>query len=137
MQAAKEVIFMDSNLFWQSVQDRDSSMDGLFVFAVQTTGVYCRPSCPSRRPQRRNVVFFDAPSAAERAGFRACRRCKPNENVVSHRSLAESARLIIDENPDDLEKLSLNTLANQLKVSQFQLHRAFKKTFGLTPRQYS
>jgi AraC family transcriptional regulator, regulatory protein of adaptative response / methylated-DNA-[protein]-cysteine methyltransferase len=137
MQAAKEVIFMDPNLFWQSVIDRDSSMDGLFVFAVHTTGIYCRPSCPSRRPQRRNVVFFDAPVNAERAGFRACRRCKPNENVVSHRSLAERARLIIDENSDDFEKLSLSTLADQLKVSQFQLHRAFKKTFGLTPRQYS
>lgn len=137
MQAAKEVILMDSNLFWQSVVDRDSSMDGHFVFAVQTTGVYCRPSCAAKRPQRRNVVFFDAPSDAERAGFRACRRCKPNQNIESYKALAERARKIIDENSDDLEKLSLATLADELNVSQFQLHRAFKKTFGLTPRQYS
>ena len=137
MQAAKEVILMDSNLFWQSVMERDSSMDGRFVFAVHTTGVYCRPSCAARRPQQHNVVFFDAPSDAERAGFRACRRCKPNENIESHKSLAERALQIIDANSDDLEKPSLNTLAEQLHVSPFQLHRAFKKTFGLTPRQYS
>jgi AraC family transcriptional regulator, regulatory protein of adaptative response / methylated-DNA-[protein]-cysteine methyltransferase len=136
MQVAKEIILMDSKLFWQSVLDRDSSMDGRFVFAVQTTGVYCRPSCPSRRPQRHNVVFFDAPSDAEHAGFRACLRCKPNENIDSPRVLAERARQIIDQS-DDFEKLSLASLANQLQVSPFQLHRAFKKTFGLTPRQYS
>jgi AraC family transcriptional regulator, regulatory protein of adaptative response / methylated-DNA-[protein]-cysteine methyltransferase len=137
MQAVKEIILMDFNLFWQSVLDRDASMDGRFVFAVQTTGVYCRPSCAARRPQRGNVVFFDAPADAERAGFRACRRCKPNQNVESHRSLAERARKIIDENSDDLEKLSLSILADELNVSTFQIHRAFKKTFGLTPRQYS
>jgi AraC family transcriptional regulator, regulatory protein of adaptative response / methylated-DNA-[protein]-cysteine methyltransferase len=137
MLAAKEVILMDSNLFWQSVMDRDSSMDGHFVFAVQTTGVYCRPSCAARRPQRRNVLFFNAPLDAERAGFRACRRCKPNENIENPKALAERARRIIDENSDDLEKLSLTALANELRVSQFQLHRAFKKTFGMTPRQYS
>jgi AraC family transcriptional regulator, regulatory protein of adaptative response / methylated-DNA-[protein]-cysteine methyltransferase len=136
MQAAKEIILMDSNLFWQSVLDRDSSMDGRFVFAVQTTGVYCRPSCPSRRPQRHNVVFFDAPTDAEHAGFRACLRCKPNENIDGPRVLAERARQIIDQS-DDFEKLSLASLANQLRVSPFQIHRAFKKTFGLTPRQYS
>ena len=141
MQALKEIVVMDSSTFWQSILDRDSSMDGQFVFAVATTGVYCRPSCPARRPQRHNVVFFERPADAERAGFRACRRCKPNEDVVddSRRILAERAFRLIDENSAGLDNrsLSLTLLAEQLKVSPFQLHRAFKQTFGLTPRQYA
>ncbi len=141
MQAAKEIVMMDSSSFWQSVLNRDSSMDGQFVFAVETTGVYCRPSCPARRPKRRNVVFFERPSDAERAGFRACRRCKPNVDIVddTRRILAERACRLIDENSVDFDNrnLSLTALADQLEVSPFQLHRAFKQTFGLTPRQYS
>lgn len=63
---------------WQNVLDRDKASDGVFVYAVRTTGVYCRPSCPSRRGKRENVQFFDGCEDAERAGFRACMRCKPH-----------------------------------------------------------
>src|SRR5438105_3503821 len=62
---------------WQAVQARDAGCDGAFVYAVRSTGIYCRPSCPSRRPRREQVAFFALPEAAERAGFRACRRCRP------------------------------------------------------------
>ena len=62
---------------WQAVQGRDSAADGRFVYAVTSTGIYCRPTCPSRRPLRRNVRFFDLPEAAEHEGFRACKRCRP------------------------------------------------------------
>src|SRR5579864_7152146 len=63
--------------YWQAVLDRDSSQDGNFVFAVSSTGVYCRPSCPARRPRRQNVSFFRKPDEAEKAGYRACLRCRP------------------------------------------------------------
>ena len=62
---------------WQAVTDRDSALDGAFVFAVSSTGIFCRPSCPSRRPRRENVAFFDQPREAEQAGYRACLRCRP------------------------------------------------------------
>ena len=64
---------------WQAVASRDATADGSFVYAVKTTGVYCRPSCPSRRPRPANVVFFDLNREAEAAGFRPCKRCKPNQ----------------------------------------------------------
>ena len=72
---------------WASVAGRDSGADGAFVYAVRTTGVYCRPACRSRRPNRANVAFFDDAEAAERAGFRACRRCEPaaGRRVDRHR----------------------------------------------------
>ena len=65
------------NSQWQAVMARDANQDGKFVFAVSSTGVFCRPSCPSRRPRRENVTFFRAPEEAEKAGFRACLRCRP------------------------------------------------------------
>ena len=90
---------MSQNLQWQSVLARDSRFDGAFVYAVRSTGIYCRPSCPSRRPQRDRVEFFADPNAAERAGFRACQRCRPETKetdpatakVVAACKLIESA----------------------------------------------
>src|SRR5262249_1467546 len=67
---------------WQAVLDRDEAADGTFVYAVQTTGIYCRPSCPSRRPRRDRVTFFALPEAAEHAGFRACKRCHPEQTAI-------------------------------------------------------
>ena len=67
---------------WQAVASRARQADGAFVYAVSTTGVYCRPSCPSRRPRRENVHFFPLPEAAERAGYRPCRRCRPQEQTL-------------------------------------------------------
>src|SRR2546429_3061437 len=68
--------------YWQAVLTRDNTSDGAFVYAVRSTGIYCNPSCPSRRPKREQVVFFQLPQAAEQAGFRPCRRCRPDETVV-------------------------------------------------------
>src|SRR5215471_6752035 len=69
---------------WHAVESRDARFDGRFVYAVRSTRIYCRPSCPSRRPQRENVSFFSAPSDAERAGYRACRRCNPRADKRTH-----------------------------------------------------
>ena len=75
---------VEENSYWRGVLERDRRLDGAFVFAVRSTGIYCRPSCPSRRPGRKQVVFFPLPEAAERAGFRACRRCRPRETRASN-----------------------------------------------------
>src|SRR4051812_6841919 len=94
---------MDVNVidqqYWQAVSQRDAGADGRFVFAVSTTGIYCRPSCPSRRPRPENVRFFPLPEAAERAGFRACKRCRPNEASPADRRLAriQKACRILDK----------------------------------------
>src|SRR5688500_14783741 len=72
------------HLKWRAVERRDRAADGTFVFAVKTTGVYCRPSCAARRAKRENVEFYDTPADAERAGYRACKRCRPNEAVNDH-----------------------------------------------------
>src|SRR5262245_44287744 len=74
---------------WQAVQRRDPTADGAFVYAVRTTGVYCRPSCAARLPRRENVKFHDSCAEAERAGFRPCRRCRPNEGAERKRSLLQ------------------------------------------------
>src|SRR3954447_16746010 len=76
---------------WQAVMNRDRGRDGEFVFAVSTTGIYCRPSCPARRPRRENVSFFADPTTAERAGFRACRRCRPQAVASSQEELVTRA----------------------------------------------
>src|SRR5436309_260976 len=73
---------MQEERYWQAVLDRDSQANGSFVYAVRSTGIYCNPSCPSRRPQRQHVLFFKRPEAAEKAGFRPCRRCHPGEQSL-------------------------------------------------------
>src|ERR671928_975190 len=78
---------------WNAVLNRDADMDGSFVYAVRSTRIYCRPSCPSRRPLRRHVVFFSRPEAAEAAGFRACLRCRPREVSTRDRQLAMVERV--------------------------------------------
>lgn len=122
---------------WQVVLARDARFDGAFVFAVRSTGIYCRPSCPSRRPQRQHVIFFAVPEAAERAGFRPCRRCRPRQtNSVDPK--VEKVREIcrtIDAHPD--ETLSLSSLAASVGGSPYHLQRMFKRVMGVTPRQYS
>jgi AraC family transcriptional regulator, regulatory protein of adaptative response / methylated-DNA-[protein]-cysteine methyltransferase len=120
---------------WRAVEHRDASQDGKFVYAVTSTGVYCRPTCPSRRPLRKNVRFFDTLQAAERAGFRACRRCHPERarssviNEVVH-ALARH----IDANPD--QPLRLADLAKRAGYSAFHLQRNFKSIMGSTPKEY-
>jgi AraC family transcriptional regulator of adaptative response/methylated-DNA-[protein]-cysteine methyltransferase len=122
---------------WQVVLARDARFDGSFVFAVSSTGIYCRPSCPSRRPLRQHVVFFALPEAAERAGYRACRRCRPRDTKVGDPGL-DKVRAIchtIDAHPD--ETITLTDLAAHLGGSPYHLQRTFKRVMGITPRQYA
>ncbi len=128
---------MNEEQYWQAVLNRDPHADGTFVYAVRSTGIYCRPSCPSRRPKRAQVVFFSAPAEAEQAGFRSCRRCKPQEAAgrASRPSWVEDARLYIERNLD--ESPTLETIAAAVNVSPYHLQRTFKGVMGMSPRQYA
>src|SRR6202042_2625921 len=122
--------------FWEALESRDTRMDGVFFYAVTSTGIYCRPSCPSRRPRRENVVFFRARDAAERAGFRPCKRCKPEAAGVSDpNGLVEKICRHIDAHPG--EPVTLEALSRALGMSPFHLQRTFKARTGITPRAYS
>lgn len=130
----KDVQSNDEEL-WSAVQSRDGSRDGEFFYGVMTTGVYCRPSCNSRRPLRKNVRFFTTTEAAERAGLRPCKRCRPtgaSANVLNQ-VVHELARQI-DAAPDS--KLSLEQLAKRSGYSPFHLQRSFKAIMGSSPKEY-
>jgi AraC family transcriptional regulator of adaptative response/methylated-DNA-[protein]-cysteine methyltransferase len=117
---------------WQQVMARDARQDGRFVFAVRTTGIYCRPSCPSRRPRRDSVEFFPSPNQAERAGYRACLRCKPTE-ISSQAQYVTRARQLLDSAEG---VVTLAELSKQIGLSPFHLQRLFKRATGLSPREY-
>jgi AraC family transcriptional regulator of adaptative response/methylated-DNA-[protein]-cysteine methyltransferase len=123
--------------FWEALGSRDARMDGVFFFAVVTTGVYCRPSCPARRPRRENVIFFQRREAAERAGFRPCRRCKPERERVrdAQSELVEKICRHLQEHLD--EPVTLAGLGRRLGLSPFHLQRTFKVATGITPRAYA
>jgi AraC family transcriptional regulator, regulatory protein of adaptative response / methylated-DNA-[protein]-cysteine methyltransferase len=123
---------MQSETQWRQVMERDARQDGRFVFAVRTTGVYCRPSCPSRRPRRDSVEFFPDPRQAERAGYRACLRCKPTE-VSAQAQAVTRARQLLDEAEG---VLTLSELSKSVGVSPFHLQRLFKRATGLSPHEY-
>ncbi len=132
---ARTRVTIDPDAAWAAVMGRDGQRDGTFVYAVTTTGVYCRPSCPSRRPHRQNVLFFDAPDAAERAGFRACRRCKPRDEAAPTVAMIEKVRTYIETHLD--ARIMLSGLARHVGVSTFHLQRTFKRETGLSPAQYA
>ena len=114
----------------------DARMDGAFVYAVRSTGIYCRPSCPSRRPHTRQILLFVQPGAAEQAGFRACRRCHPRQ--ARGNPQADLIRRVcgeIEGNPDG--SLSLWNLAERTGLSAAHLQRTFRRAMGITPRQYA
>ena len=117
---------------WQQILARDARQDGSFVFAVRTTGVYCRPSCPSRRPRRDSVEFFADPSEAERAGYRACLRCKPTQ-ISEQAQYVLRARQVLDRAEG---VVTLAQLSKRLGLSPFHLQRLFKRATGLSPREY-
>lgn len=123
--------------FWRAVLDRDTSFDGRVFFGVRSTGIYCRPSCPARRPRREQVVFFRIPEAAERAGFRSCRRCHPRNaaTVDPQVEMVRRACLYIETHSDELP--TLDDLSTHTGVSPYHLQRVFKRIAGITPRQYA
>jgi AraC family transcriptional regulator of adaptative response/methylated-DNA-[protein]-cysteine methyltransferase len=121
---------------WAAVQRRDANADGKFFYSVRTTGVYCRPSCPSRLARRENVAFHASCAAAERAGFRPCKRCRPNEAALTVRRAAaveKACRLI--ETAESAP--GLDSLARSAGMSRFHFHRVFKSLTGVTPREYA
>ncbi|HVB85418.1 MAG TPA: bifunctional DNA-binding transcriptional regulator/O6-methylguanine-DNA methyltransferase Ada, partial [Candidatus Dormibacteraeota bacterium] len=136
----------DRRSLWQAVKSRNRQADGAFVFAVSSTGVYCRPSCPARRPSAANVKFFRLPQAAEREGFRPCRRCKPASIPPRDPKLDAVARVcrlidsrIVNGSAEAFEgdRLTLSALGTAAGMSPYQLDRAFRGALGITPRQYA
>jgi AraC family transcriptional regulator, regulatory protein of adaptative response / methylated-DNA-[protein]-cysteine methyltransferase len=120
---------------WKAVIERDRKADGQFYYSVATTGVYCRPSCGARRPRRENVQFHATRAAAEKAGFRPCKRCRPNEPEAADQRVAaieEACRTLesAEESPD------LDKIAEAARMSRFHFQRVFKAVTGITPRAY-
>ena len=119
-----------------AIARRDPALDGAFVYAVRTTGVYCRPSCAARLALRRNVTFHPSCEAAERAGFRACKRCRPGEPSQKdrHAAIVRRACALIDAAED---VPGLEALAAEAGLSPFHFHRVFKQVTGITPKAYA
>jgi AraC family transcriptional regulator of adaptative response/methylated-DNA-[protein]-cysteine methyltransferase len=120
---------------WRAVLARDASQDGSFLFAVATTGVYCRPSCPARRPLRQNVQFFRRPEQAEKAGFRACLRCRPKSAGDHHNNQVQAICRYIEQHLDD--PITLSRLGAEFRISPFHLQRTFKRVLGVSPKAYA
>jgi AraC family transcriptional regulator, regulatory protein of adaptative response / methylated-DNA-[protein]-cysteine methyltransferase len=124
----------DPETAWAAVLERDARFEGRFVYAVESTGIYCRPTCPSRRPRRSNVRFFAVPGEAEGAGYRPCRRCRPSETSRQAEAVQRACAYLeshLDEAP------TLNDLALEVGMSPWHLHRTFKAALGLSPKQYA
>lgn len=121
---------------WRAVETRDARYDGAVIYAVRSTHIYCRPSCPSRRPSRENVSFYASADAAERAGYRACLRCDPRgeRGDTAAAKAIEKARAYLDENVD--RAVSLSELASHVGVSASHLQRSFKSVVGVSPKAY-
>jgi AraC family transcriptional regulator, regulatory protein of adaptative response / methylated-DNA-[protein]-cysteine methyltransferase len=121
---------------WQAVCDRDSDQDGLFVFAVLTTGIYCRPSCSSHRARRENVSFYKTPDEAEKAGYRACKRCQPDQEAIQtphSQAIIQACRKIqLSE-----EEPNLGALAQSAGLSPSYFQRLFKAQVGLSPKRFA
>lgn len=125
------VEFLTDESRWAAIAARDARADGAFWFGVVTTGIYCRPSCPARRPKRENLRYFDTADAAARAGFRPCKRCRPDEDP--RQRFADICRWIegCEEMPD------LTAMAREAGMSPGHFHRAFRRALGLTPKQFA
>jgi AraC family transcriptional regulator of adaptative response/methylated-DNA-[protein]-cysteine methyltransferase len=123
---------------WQQVLTRDASADGQFVYAVKSTGIFCRPSCPSRRPERKNVTFFPNPELAEAAGFRACLRCEPARVTPKPDIQADAIRLAATYLSEHAaEHTKLHDLAAAAGLGKFALQRGFKRVLGVTPGEFA
>lgn len=127
---------IDFDRCWQALSERDADFDGRFVFAVRSTGIFCRPSCPARRPRRDGVSFFSNSADAEAAGYRPCKRCAPHGQSPTEQldALVIAACRLLDENP---EPMTLDRLAARIGLSTSHLARAFKARTGLTPHAWA
>jgi AraC family transcriptional regulator, regulatory protein of adaptative response / methylated-DNA-[protein]-cysteine methyltransferase len=119
--------------YWKATLHRDIRADGSFFFAVRSTHIYCRPSCPARRPLRSNIVFFRTPQDAERHGFRACRRCRPKRQD-SAIELVQRVAVLLATSEEEAPRLG--SLAAQVNSSPAQLRRAFRRATGLSPKEF-
>ena len=130
-----EVMKLSDETRWQAVVDRDASLDGTFVFAVSSTGIFCRPSCPAKRARRENVRFFDHAAAAEQAGYRACLRCRPKAADGNPQSaMVRAICRYIEQHIED--RLTLGLLGKEFRLSPFHLQRTFKAVLGVSPKAY-
>jgi AraC family transcriptional regulator, regulatory protein of adaptative response / methylated-DNA-[protein]-cysteine methyltransferase len=127
--------FLGDDERWEAVSQRDPAADGAFYYAVATTGVYCRPSCAARLPHRENVSYHASRADAERAGFRPCKRCRPDQPALAgrHAEAVRGACRLIEE-ADEMP--SLDALAQGAGMSRFHFHRVFKAVTGVTPKAY-
>jgi AraC family transcriptional regulator of adaptative response/methylated-DNA-[protein]-cysteine methyltransferase len=126
----------DQDPRWTRVKMHDKSADGVFWYSVATTGVFCRPSCPSRTAKPKNIRFHDSPASARAAGFRPCKRCKPEGASVDAQNailVAKACRLIESRS----EPMPLQELASAVELSPHYFHRLFKAKIGLTPKEYA
>jgi AraC family transcriptional regulator, regulatory protein of adaptative response / methylated-DNA-[protein]-cysteine methyltransferase len=132
----------DGENYWQAVLERDAQFESAFVYAVRSTGVYCRPTCASRRPSRNQVNFYSSPEAAERAGFRPCRRCRPRGTAADLRSAqTKLVEYLCREIEGSLAEgdgaITLAALSQRVGANPYQVQRNFKRVMGITPRQYA
>lgn len=120
---------------WRAVQQRDRNYDGRFVYAVSSTRIFCRPSCSSRRPNRENVRFFETADQAQKAGYRACKRCKPTGKAARDidGALTTAAEFL---KANTQAPVTLSALSRHVGVSAFHLQREFKRAFGVSPREF-
>lgn len=125
---------LNEDACWEAVEQRRKTSDGLFFVAVTSTKIYCRPSCPSRTPMRKNIRFFRSPNECEAAGFRACKRCKPRDPVRGDVALVKAISRRLDRAED---ALTLAELSAEFGVSPFHLQRTFKRIAGVSPKQYA
>jgi AraC family transcriptional regulator of adaptative response/methylated-DNA-[protein]-cysteine methyltransferase len=132
-QTAAQAILSDPR--WAALRSRDAKADGSFFYSVKTTGVYCRPSCAARLPKPENVAFHESRAHAERAGFRPCRRCKPEQAPAAERTTALVAAMCRKLEESESAP-TLDALARHVGLSPFHAHRLFKADTGVTPRVY-
>jgi len=121
--------------FWLATVQRDPRADGKFFFAVRSTHIYCRPTCPARRPLRQNAVFFRTTQEAEKNGYRPCRRCRPQEQLEAISLVKQAAKSLGNVSEED--SVRLGPIAAQLHVSAAKLRRVFHRVTGLSPRQFA
>ena len=133
----RELRALESDIYWQAVAERDARFDGMFVYGVSSTGIYCKPSCRARRPRRAVVSFFPACAAAEAAGLRACLRCRPRVATVQDPRVVLTLRACRAIEAEAEGPLALEALGARLGVSPHHLQRTFKRITGITPRQYA